>query len=124
LKEITKNNIQFKVLGFVTISDIIKNYDYVMLYSKVEGLPTILIEACMYSKPIICNDVGGNLEILDENINGFLADSYESLRQKLNSLPDRNSDEYKSLCFNSRQKYLSSFTFQKMVDNYINTITQ
>lgn len=122
LKEITKNNIQFKVLGFVTISDIMQNYDYVMLYSKVEGLPTVLIEACMYGKPIICNDVGGNLEILDVNRNGFLADSYESLRQKLNSLPDRNSDEYKSLCFNSRQKYSSSFTFQKMIDNYINTI--
>src|ERR1035437_9514189 len=58
LKEISKHSTQFKVLGFIPISDIIHKYDYVMLYSKVEGLPTVLIEACMNSKPIICNDVG------------------------------------------------------------------
>lgn len=122
LMNITKDNDQFKVLGFVSVADIIHNYDYVMLYSKVEGLPTVLIEACMNAKPLICNNVGGNFEILEINKNGFFANNYEDLKQNLNSLPSRNSNEYKMLCLNSRQKYLDCFTFKKMVDSYFKII--
>lgn len=122
LKKITSKDTHFKVLGFVDISAVIKNYDYVLLYSKVEGLPTVLIEACMYAKPIICNDVGGNLEILTNNKNGFLVDNYEELKQKINVLPNRGSEEYTALSAHARDVYLDNFTFNKMIDNYVNTL--
>lgn len=109
---------QFNSLGFV--SDIAKIYsesDYIMLFSKQEGLPLSLIEACMHSKVIICNNVGGNTEIANVE-NSFFASNFEDLIKVLNNLPLPESEQYQAMAGASRSTYLNNFTQEKMIKAY------
>jgi glycosyltransferase involved in cell wall biosynthesis len=118
LKELVKNEPQFKVLGFQSFDLIINDYDYVMLFSTMEGLPTVFLESFMYGKPVISNNAGGSLEILDDNNNGFYAADFESLIATVNSLPTNNSEKYRQLCINARKKYKACYTIDKMIESY------
>lgn len=118
LCSLLKDYSQFKYIGYINIHEHISNFDYVMLFSKVEGLPTVLLEACMYSKPIICNNVGGNIEILENGKNGFLANDFMALIQIINNLPNNTTFEYRSMAKYARKVYENKFTISKMIDNY------
>lgn len=109
---------QFNYIGFVSIDQVIHNYDFVMLFTRNEGLPLSLIEACMFKKPIIANDVGGNLEILKNGYNGFVLSSFESLAAELNELQKVSKAEYSELAINARKTYMDHFTIDKMILNY------
>jgi glycosyltransferase involved in cell wall biosynthesis len=37
-----------------------------------EGLPLSLIEALALGKPVVATDVGGNAEVVEDNINGYI----------------------------------------------------
>ncbi|GAB3769401.1 hypothetical protein GCM10028818_05410 [Spirosoma horti] len=118
LRDSIKDHPQFFMLGFVDINKAIFEYDYVFLFSKMEGLPTVLIEGCMHAKPIICNDVGGNLEILVPNVNGYLVNNINSLAIDLEQLVLPGTPEYIQLCKNARSVYENKFTVDKMLQNY------
>lgn len=46
--------------------------DYFALYSGYEGLPHTLLEALRVGTPVIASDKGGNPEVVQDGINGFL----------------------------------------------------
>lgn len=120
LKKTISNNHQFKVLGFrEDILDLIQNSDYVLLFSKHEGLPITLIEATMCGTPIICNDVGGNCEIAYNNENAFVVNEWEELIETLNMLSTVEEETYKKMSKKSRQIYEENFTFEKFKENYL-----
>lgn len=119
LREKTQGDDRFVCLGFKdNIHELLDIVDYSMLYSEYEGLPISLIEATMMGNPIICNDVGGNLEIAREDYNAFICNSWEELIKTLNSLPKNNSKQYKQMSQNSRNMYLDNFTFDKFKRDY------
>lgn len=115
---------QFKVLGFVeNIHDLIKEYDFIMLFSTQEGLPLSLIEGIMHGKPVLVNDVGGNLEIGVPSYNGILLeDNFQKLSRQLNDLSKMSKDKYSEMSKNSRTLYLRNFQYSNMIDAYKNLI--
>jgi glycosyltransferase involved in cell wall biosynthesis len=50
-----------------------------------EGFPTVLVEAMLHGKPVICSRIGGLPEIVEENVTGLLVEpgDSESLRAKI-----------------------------------------
>lgn len=50
-----------------------KNHHALILPSRTEGLPLSLVEAMMCGRPGIVTRVGGNAEVVDDGVNGFLA---------------------------------------------------
>jgi glycosyltransferase involved in cell wall biosynthesis len=122
LKAATKDAGNFKTLGFVPIRETLPAYDYVLLFSTNEGLPLTLIEGCMFGKPIICNDVGGNLEILQDGFNGMAANSFSALARVLNSLPLPATDAYRQLSRNARSVFEQKFRQERMIGDYIDVI--
>lgn len=124
--ELLKSNIDednnFKTLGFVSMTETLPGYDYVMLFSTNEGLPLTLIEGCMFGKPIICNDVGGNMEILEDGYNGFAAKDFKELIEVINILPSPSEEEYQRLSENSRKTYEVKFQMERMIQEYIDVI--
>jgi glycosyltransferase involved in cell wall biosynthesis len=122
LKNLTKDSKTFKPLGFVSIKDTLPAYDYVMLFSTNEGLPLTLIEGCMFGKPLICNDVGGNLEILQDGFNGLAANSYDDLIGVLNNLPPPSSEAYQQLSSNARRVFEQKFRKERMINEYAGVI--
>ena len=54
-----------------------KNHHALILPSRAEGLPLSLVEAMMCGRPAIVTKVGGNAEIVDDCVTGFLAAANE-----------------------------------------------
>jgi len=60
-------------IGFrKNIVSIIKISDIVVLTSKWEGMPNLILEGMTLKKAVISTDVGGSKEIIKDGINGFL----------------------------------------------------
>lgn len=123
LLELIEGDSRFIAKGLV--NDMSKEFlaaHLVLLYTKKEGLPLSLIEACKYGLPIICNGVGGNKEIVKENSNGYIVDSYPDLIEKLEFFKNINQAHYSDLCTNSRAVFENKFREDIMLTNYINYV--
>ncbi|WP_026810898.1 glycosyltransferase family 4 protein [Arenibacter latericius] len=119
LKECTIGDSHFQVLGQVSnMQELYLSVDYVMLFSLKEGLPLSLIEACSYGLPILCNDVGGNLEILENDYNGFLLKDLNSLPKKIMQIKCITPTQYRNLSINSRRIFENKFNYENMILNY------
>lgn len=120
LKELIKDDVNFEYLGLIDFKDSLGKYDFCMLFSSNEGLPLSLIEACSFKLPIICNDVGGNTEIVEDKKNGFVVNSYDELVTLLNSgIPHPTTKEYQLLSECSRVVYERKFKENIMYRSYL-----
>lgn len=125
LKEATAGDKHFECLGYRSdIYDLLQECDYMMLFSGHEGLPITLIEATMMGCPIICNNVGGNAEIVENEKNGFVLDKddWDGLQRRLNILPNIPEGEYEQMSEECKIKYQKSFTFEIFQSAYLNII--
>lgn len=57
------------------ISEVWKNHHAMIMPSRYEGLPIALVEAMFCHRMAIVTDVGGNTELLEDGISGFVAAS-------------------------------------------------
>jgi glycosyltransferase involved in cell wall biosynthesis len=55
------------------IEDVWSQHQALVLASRFEGMPLVLVEAMLCGRPGIVTDVGGNRELVRDGINGFLA---------------------------------------------------
>lgn len=122
LKNEIKDCSNFVFLGYRSdIYNLLAECDYMMLFSKQEGLPITLIEATMMGVPILCNNVGGNKEIVKNNKNGFVfeVNDWEALINKINSLPEIPKESYLKMSTESRTVYEQNFTFKTFKEKYL-----
>ncbi|MFO0618248.1 MAG: glycosyltransferase [Polyangiaceae bacterium] len=64
---------RFRLLGYRSdIPELLSAYDIYVLPSLWEGLPLALLEAMRLGKFIVCTTVGGNPEVVDDGVHGFL----------------------------------------------------
>lgn len=54
--------------------DIWKKHQCLILPSRAEGMPLVVVEAMLCARPCIVTDVAGNTELVENNINGFVAE--------------------------------------------------
>lgn len=118
LKKEIGSSTQYRYTGFINLKDNLNQYDYVCLFSKNEGLALVLIEGCMFGKPLITNNIPGVLDINRDKINGFVYPDFLSLIQGINNLPFPNTNEYIQLSNNARLRYEKLFTEDKMIKQY------
>lgn len=123
LEKACRGNEQFNALGFRDdIPELMSQCDFMLLFSDHEGLPISLIEACKYGLPAICNNVGGNLEIVRDGVNGIVADSWEELLDVLNGLPEMSREEFGNLSRGGREIYEKEYNFDIFRSNYLRLI--
>lgn len=66
------NNVSFE--GFASdVEAIWAKHHALLLPSRVEGLPLVVVEAMMMARPCIVTDVHGDAELIDDNTTGFVA---------------------------------------------------
>lgn len=127
LKESVKVDEHFECLGYRSdIYTLLQECDYMMLFSQQEGLPISIIESMMMGVPVICNNVGGNSEIIKNEKNGYIVgkDDWDRLIITLNNLRNINNSRYKVMSEYSRKIYLDSFSFEKFRNKYLSLLNK
>ena len=72
------------------VADILANADALVLPSFAEGLPVVLMEALAAGKPVVCTQVAGVSELVEDGVNGYLvpAGDAESLADRIGRISD------------------------------------
>ncbi|MCT3200131.1 glycosyltransferase family 4 protein [Limosilactobacillus reuteri] len=100
-------------LGFKdNVGDYLDKNDIFVLSSYYEGLPISIIEAMAHGLPVIASNVGGNSELVENKINGFLVNDEDEL---LNSIKFfiNNPQKIREMGKKSKDIYMNEFTLEK-----------
>lgn len=128
LIETIGNHHQFHYLGQIDMEQRINDFDYLLLFSEKEGLPLVLIEACMHGIPMITNAIPAVLEINEDKRTGYVFENMDKLLAGINHLPQPHSEAYQGMSQNARKKYDIFFREETMIKAYkdliVNTIYQ
>ena len=57
------------------IQEVWRDHHALLLPSRGEGTPLVAVEAMICGRPVIATDVGGNKEIIEDGVNGYLAEA-------------------------------------------------
>lgn len=92
--------------------------DIFCLPARYESFGLVLVEAMMFSKPVVGMSAGGMKEIVDHGVNGFLADpeDRDSLLDSLARLIDSEALR-QEFGRQSRRRYESLFSLERMIEN-------
>lgn len=117
-----------KFEGFTEdISAIWKEHHALLMASRMEGLPLAVVEAMLCKRVAIVPDVGGNSEIIEDNVNGFLAKSatVESLDEAMERAWNRRFEWQKmgELAYQEAQKTIPSNPAQTFAESIL-SLTQ
>lgn len=124
LKQIIGTDKRFEYLGYRSdIYSLLHQADFMLLYSRHEGLPITLIEADMMGTPVICNNVGGNEEIVKDGVNGFVVNDWAQLADRLNQLSQLTESQYLSMSEAGRNLYKQNFTFESFQKDYLSLLS-
>ncbi|MFK7748736.1 MAG: glycosyltransferase family 4 protein [Kordia sp.] len=114
-----------KLLGFVeNVATYIKNAKYLVLSSRVEGFPMVLIEALQQQTPVIAFDCkSGPSEIIQQKTNGLLVEdqNFANLKDAMLLLIE-NIDLYMN-CKQNAVSSITKFTEQPIIQRWIQLIT-
>jgi len=97
------------------VSAVLAAADVFVLASRYEGFPLSTLEAMRAGLPSVVSDVGGAGEAVVHGVTGYLvpARDVDALRACLQDLVDHR-DRRSAMGEAARQRYLSSFTFDRM----------
>ncbi|QHI36349.1 GalNAc-alpha-(1-_4)-GalNAc-alpha-(1-_3)-diNAcBac-PP-undecaprenol alpha-1,4-N-acetyl-D-galactosaminyltransferase [Kordia antarctica] len=116
--------VDVKLLGFVeNVAEYIRNAKFLVLSSKVEGFPMVLLEALQQKTPVIAFDCkSGPSEIIQHKINGLLVEdqNFAELKDAMLLLIENSA-----LYANCKQNTVSSilkFTEKPVIQQWIQLI--
>ena len=124
LRDMIEGDDRFVSLGFRSdIYKLLYEMDYMLLFSAHEGLPISLIEADMMGTPVVCNNVGGNAEIVHNLENGFVINDWNALADCLNSLVNIDKEKYLLMSKKGREIYQEHFTYEVFKQHYLKLLS-
>jgi len=122
-KRIDDNKLERKItlIGYCNeVQKFIATLDLYVLPSLWEGLPLALLEAMAAGKPIVATSVGGNQEIVEENVNGKIVPprNEKALAEAILDLYDKKNEDFQKISANNFNKFNRLFSLNSMVENY------
>ena len=93
--------------------------DFWILNTAYEGLSHVLLETLAYKLPVAVTNIGGNPEVIQDQVNGLLFeyDNKEEIAAAIKYL-EENPDQCQKFIDES-QRTLEKFSFSKMVEGYL-----
>ena len=79
------NNISFNYFD-KNLNNKINNYDILLHLSKREGLPVSLIQSLSEGLPVICYNIRGNNDLIEDQYNGYFVKSYKEVPSRIHYL--------------------------------------
>lgn len=102
------------------LKDIFHNYDYMLQPTHMECFSLSILESLAANVPVITTNVGGNEEVINHAINGFIfsAKDVKALKELLEELVNGT----KKIEVNTRNLIEEHFSLEKMVQNHFQLI--
>lgn len=122
----SKNNITVSFYGALPKKEILEWYssnkvDCFVNCADMEGIPVSIMEAMAFGIPVIARNIGGNREIVEDGINGFLIQEKESAKLLAASIirmietEDRN---YITMRQNAKKTYENNYSAEKNYNQF------
>lgn len=114
LINIKKLKLDIEVIGSIEREYMNKFYsslDFLIVCSKQDPLPTVILEAFNNFTPVIGKHIGGIPEMILDDYNGYLYSSVHDLKHKIDSILSRKNE----LSENANQTILNKFNIEKKV---------
>jgi glycosyltransferase involved in cell wall biosynthesis len=106
------------------VTDLLNDTYILLVVSKTEGIPLVILEAMSMGVPVISTDIGAISEVLENNVNGFLinADSSDAgvvdyFTSKTLGLIKGQMD-YHTFSEKAKETIISNFTLEIMGSKY------
>lgn len=101
------------------IPDLLRCFEVFWLTSSEEGTPNSILEAMAAGVPVIATDVGGNREILEHNVNGYLVRLNDVERMADFTMKvSGGGPERERIVANARETIGRKFGMMRMVNDY------
>lgn len=93
--------------------------DVVVVPSLQENLSNVIMESLACRTPVVCFDIGGNVDMIEHKKTGYLAKPFDTtdLRDGIEWV--LNVENYDELCQNARKKVLKEFDSVVIAKQYI-----
>ena len=92
-----------------------KACDYFVLYSGYEGLPHTILESLREGTPVIASDKGGNPEVVQDGVNGFLV-PYIDIEALAETIRNAFSGNKRAELAQNHSVGMERFAFETMVE--------
>ncbi len=125
INNIIKNENLQDIIFFPGFVDSIKPYlfetDIVLVTSKIEGIPIIILEAMSFGKAVISSNVGGIPTVIKDSENGYLCESenVDNFVEKISNLY-YNRKKLRDISFNARKYAVDNLDIANMDEEYYN----
>ncbi len=128
-RDIRIYNLENKITFIGNIKNIhqfLAELDFYVQPSVTEGLCNSILEAMASGLPILCSDVEGNKELIQNGKNGMLhrANDIKSLQVELDKLMNLSKRDLKKLGLNAQITVKDKFSIRSCVDQYNNLYKQ
>jgi glycosyltransferase involved in cell wall biosynthesis len=102
------------------LSEWMKSADCLVLLSRWEGLPMVVLEAMERGLPVIASDVGGLPEMIVDGVNGYLVSSGDvgALAQRLQAIIE-TPDMLRSLGAAARQTIIEGYSINRVAQQHL-----
>ncbi len=117
------NNLNKNVilLGWANSKEVYAVSDIVIICSSLEGLALTSFEALSMGKPVVSANVGGQAELINDNVGKIIKESYSNEKEEIklyeNSINEVLSN-YSLLSKNCRKIILNKFNINSLVSNF------
>ena len=115
--------VQTVPMGYVTeperMRDLYRCADLLLMPSLMDNLPNTIVEAMACGVPCVGFRVGGITQMIDMDINGYLADYCDSLDLAKGILTTLNSPSYPAMSRNARSKSVSCYSEKTVAERYL-----
>lgn len=103
------------------IQNVLYDYDAMVISSKSEGLPMVLLEAMNAKLPIVSTTVGQVVEILQQSKGGFLVETNNSnaLADAMGKLMKSNFETLSLMGLNNFNFIIEKYNIENIVDKWL-----
>ncbi|MBA6417381.1 glycosyltransferase family 4 protein [Colwellia sp. 6M3] len=121
LAELKIPDVESTFNGFITDRDeIYTNIDCLIVTSETEGLSLAILEAIASGTPIIASNVGGNSELVQNGVNGYLYEygDIQCLSKNIADIIAKNS-EFEHFTKTNKEKFLVNYSLEQCATQYL-----